>query len=287
MRKLAVWIFAGFAALWPASAGATVQVVDVDGTRYAVSVVPVDGMSASGGTALLSTIQRTNGTTEMTPIPPTRDVRHDQDPQLLLAPGAGGPVLIWSRSDGYYSQIAYSRFSGGSWSDFNLMTSGPRDHIRPRTGVDSAGRGYLVWVEPAAAGSVYYATFDPATGNLMMSPRDLMRELVRASPPEWLTPDRAPRRVGSPTVPGPAPEGGNDAPAVPPTTKHSQPPDGELSLTPSCSKAMAAVVNQQAMAIGLLEGGIVLRYYRSVIPVGAPIEYVPLFLQSLLNQNCP
>ena len=88
--------------------------------------------------------------------------------------------------------------------------------------------------------------------------------------------------------PGILPEGGNDAPVVPPanTQKLNEPVNGTVTLSPTCTKAVAAISRNRALWIGVLQNGVILNYYRSVVPAGAPDNYVPLLLQSLLNQHC-
>lgn len=289
MRKKAELPTLALAALFLVpSAWATVNVVDADGTEFRVEVVGVTGSSCPDATALNYTVLPASGSAESGLVDPTQDPWRDQNPVLFVTPGVQGPVLLWERNDGVYDQIAYSRFMGGTWTDFKYLTSGPRDHVRFQTGVDSAGRGYVLWVEPDDIGRVMFATFDPATGNLMMSARNLFQALLPHSPPVWLTAERPLRPASRPGIIVPKPEGGNDGPAVPPVggNKDSWLPGGDISLAPTCPKAAAAVVRQNALWIGILEGGVVLNYYRSVIPAGAGDDYVKLLLETLLSQHC-
>ena len=288
MRKKAELLTLALAALFLVPcAWATVNVVDADGTEFRVEVVGVNGSSCPDATALNYTVLPASGSAESGLVDPTQDPWRDRDPVLFVTPGIQGPILLWERNDGAYDQIAYSHFTGEAWTDFKYLTSGPRDHVRFQTGVDSTGRGYVLWVEPDDVGRVMFATFDPATGNLIMSARDLFQELVRRSPPVWLTAERPLRPASRPGTIVPTPDGGNDGPAVPPTgNKHSELPGGDISLAPSCPKAAAALVREKALWIGILEGGVVLNYYRSVIPAGAGDVYVKLLLVTLLGQHC-
>jgi hypothetical protein len=59
-----------------------------------------------------------------------------------------------------------------------------------------------------------------------------------------------------------------------------------VTLSPICTKVVAAISQNRALWIGVLQNGVVLNYYRSVVPVGAPDNYISLLLESLLNQNC-
>jgi len=294
--KKARWIPPLLAALFLVPwAWAANQVVGVDGTVYTVGVVEMEAGAPPGSTALTYSVLHPGGQVETGLVSPTEDLLADGEPSLVLPPGGGGPFLIWTRSDGAYDQVAYSRYAGTLWAEMQYLTSGARDHLHPQFGVDSHGTAYIVWVEPAGAGSIMVATFDPLTGILLSSPRDLLRELVRHSPPEWLSPERGPRTVGgrpSDFSPGPVPEGGNDTPAIPPCSnnntscKKESDPWGGVTLSPACPLAVAAVVKNRALSIGVLENGVVLKYYRSVVPVGAPEGYVAMLLQSLLDQHC-
>jgi len=296
MTKTAPWILLLLAALFfVPPAWARSQVVGLDGTVYSVEVVQNQGEAQPGWTALSFSVLRPDGPAESGIVISTEDSRADRDPSLVLAPGADVPFLVWTRHDGLSDQIAYSHYQGNAWGGPRYLTTGAGDHVNPQAGVDGNGVAYVVWVEPAGAGSVMFATFDPSTGNLFSGPRDLFHELVRHSPAEWLTPGRGSKtHGGDPTDlgPWPVPEGGNDTPAIPPcssTNTNNCKKDsisGGVILGPSCTKAAAAVVRTRGIWIGVLENGEVLAYYRSVIPAGAPEEYVALLLQTLLNQHC-
>jgi hypothetical protein len=296
MKKKAPWILPLLAALFLVPpAWAKSQVVGLDGTVHSVEVAQIQGEAQPGSTALSFSVLRPNGTAQSGVVSSTEDLRADRDPSLELAPGGDGPFLVWTRHDGLSDQIAYSRYRGNAWDEPRYLTSDAKDHVNPQVGVDGNGMAYVVWVEPAGGGSVMFATFDPHTGDLFSSPRDLFRELVRHSPAVWLTPERGPIMLGGrPTDigPVPAPEGGNDTPAIPPcsntntTNCKKDSLSGGVFLGPSCTKAAAAVVRTRGIWIGVLENGEVLAYYRSVIPAGAPEGYVELLLQTLLSQHC-
>jgi len=279
------------ALLFVSSVGAAEQVVATDGTIYSVNVVELCA-AVPEATALSFSVLRANGALRKGFVAPTLDKLADQDPQLVLDPSAAGPFLVWSRNDGLNRQIAYSRFAGDAWADFKFLTWGAGDHVHPAAGVDSHGTGYVVWVEPSGSGSVVFATFDPGTGRLLTAPRDLLLELVRHSPPEILS--VGPVRPVGPSSPDIVPDGGSDVPNIPPGSsnnkKSSPPPQGPgggvLTVTPTCSKAAAAVVKERALWIGVFEGGVVIKYYRSTIPQGAPDDYVSKLLQGLLDRHC-
>ena len=288
MRKYAHWILTLAAGLllvsqsWAAS-----EVVSPDGTLYSVKVVQAPGSLSANATALRYS-RSLNGIEVGGIISPTADSAADRDPTLLPASGTHGPILIWSRSHGPFDQLAYSRFDGAGWTHPTFLTNTPRNHVRPQAGVDASGTGYLVWVETGGNASVMLATFDPLTGNLISSPRDFFLELVRHSPPQWLSQDvLLPRSHGRKTdEPGILPDGADEIPVVPPGKKLGEPVDGTVTLSPICTKAVAAISRNRALWIGVLQNGVVLNYYRSVVPEGAPDNYISLLLESLLNQNC-
>jgi len=292
MRKYAQWMLISAAALlFVSQSWATVQVVDADGTLYSVDVVPAPGGHSPSATALRYSKISLGGAQAGGVISPTQDSASDRDPFLMQVSGAPGPVLIWSRNSGAFDQIAYSRHDGLGWTRPTYLTNSPRDHSRPQAGVDASGTGYVLWVETGGSASVMLATFDPLTGNLLSSPRDFFMELVRHSPPQWLSQDLLlPRDHGRPQESdlNIQPDGGNDAPVVPPASnpKLGEPVGGTVTLSPTCTKAVAAISRNRALWIGVLQNGVVLNYYRSVIPEGAPDNYVSLLLQSLLNQHC-
>ena len=293
--KKARWIMPLMAALFLVPcAWAANQVVGVDGTVYSVSVV--EAGCEPGATALAYSVLHPDGSLEEGLIPPTEDLYADREPGLVLPPGGNGPFLIWTRNDGGSDQVAHSRYTGTGWTGMEYLTSGARDHVHPQAGVSSHGTATILWLEPAGTGSIVFATFDPLTGGLLSSPRNLLQELVRHAPPEWLGPRRGARPVGgapSERDPGFSTEGGNDTPAIPPCSssgsnckKDSLEPSGGVVLDPACPLAVAAVVKNRSLSIGVLENGEVVKYYRSVIPTGAPEGYVGMLLRSLLDQHC-
>lgn len=288
MRSIARWGFVAAAALlFVSNTGATVMVVDVDGTSYSVDVVEAPGSTSEDSTALELTLTNASGT-QISLIAPTQDHEADRDPFLMLVPGSPGPVLIWSRRNGQYDQIAYSKFENQQWSSVEYLTSSPRHHVMPQAGVDAFGTGYVVWTELGRNGSAMLATFDPLSGNLESSPRDLFRELVRNSPAQHLPathfPAPSPKAGGRgrPNAGGISPDGVGDVPAVPPAVTTN----GALMVAPVCDHAVAAVAKNRSLWIGVLQHGTVQKYYRAVIPEGAPGDYLPELLQTLLEQNC-
>jgi hypothetical protein len=164
------------------------------------------------------------------------------------------------------------------------------DHRFPQGGIDAWGTGYVIWVEMDGSGSVMLATFDPLTGNLLSSPRDLFRELVRHSPPQWLAshssashPVQTRSGLANPDI---FPDGGTDSPVVPPAHSDGTPVGGTVVLSPACNKIVAAVERNRGLWIGVLQNGVVLEYYRATIPMDAPADYTSQLLSGLLERHC-
>jgi len=295
MMKKAQWILPLLAALFLVPcAGATEKVVSADGTVYTIEVVQTGGSSPEG-TALAYTILHPGGTTDAGTVSPTEDHWGDREPTLVVSPEIAGPLLVWTRNDGLYDQIAYSRFDGNTWSQLKYLTSGARDHANPRVALDSHGLATLAWVEQTERKAVMIGTFDPFTGDVLMAPKDLLGELIRSSTPQWLggAPASTPI-VGGRSAnggPWPSPDGGNDTPAIPPcsngnTTNCKKDSIPVVGWNPACPRIAAAIVRSNSMAIGLLDGGTVLRYYRAPIPAGAPPEYASMLLHTILEVHC-
>jgi hypothetical protein len=102
-------------------------------------------------------------------VPPTADAARDSAP-FLAVDDAGSAVLVWSRFDGSFRKIAYTRFAGGQWTDFHYLTFGAGDDNHPRIGVSSP-LSYLFFQN--GSGGYQYALIDLRAGRLLAPPRDL------------------------------------------------------------------------------------------------------------------
>src|SRR5262245_53533527 len=132
MRKYAQWILISAAVLlFVPQSWAADRVVEPDGTMYSVDVIQAPGGHSPSATALRYTRSSLNGT-ESGWVSPTQDSAADRDPTLLQVSGAAGPILIWSRSNGPFDQLAYSRFDGAQWTHPTFLTNTPHDHLRPQ-----------------------------------------------------------------------------------------------------------------------------------------------------------
>jgi hypothetical protein len=297
MMKKARWILPFAAALFVVSfAGAAELVVDARGTIYTVEVVQALGETSPDATALSFTILRPARPVITGTIPSTEDSGSDREPQLVLSPAVKGPFLVWTRNDGLYDQIVYSRLEGSGWGPPRYLTFGARDHVRPQVGVDGHGTATLAWVEPSGAGAVMFGIFDPSTGNLLAAPKNLLREMNRKLSPERLRAEQDSRTMGgrySITGAWPLPTGGNDTPAIPPchlggaiNCRNFSWPNSGVAADPTCGQTAVGVVWDNILSIGVLDGGVLVKHYRTMVPAGAPPEYAATQLRSILRERC-
>jgi hypothetical protein len=100
-------------------------------------------------------------------VPSTADAAADSSPFLALD-STGSAVLVWSRFDGAFWKIAYTRFSGNAWTNFHFLTFGSGDDIEPRIGTTSMG-SYLYYC--SYPDRYLYAPVELVTGNLFAAPR--------------------------------------------------------------------------------------------------------------------
>ena len=152
----------------PASAAAPRSVRAGDGSL--VSVWEERGRAGPGRTGGNSSIAYSvtdAAGTRVGTVSPTGDAGRDSAPFLALD-GSGSPVLLWSRFDGVYRKIAFSRFTAGAWTGFRFVTFGPGDDELPLVGVGQDGSYLFFVVQPDR---YYYAPIELATGLLIGPPR--------------------------------------------------------------------------------------------------------------------
>ena len=100
-------------------------------------------------------------------VAPTGDTARDSSPFLALD-DAGAPVLVWSRFDGVYNKIAYTRYAGGDWTDFHYLTFGSGDDLLPLIATTASG-SYLFYT--GSSDRYFFAPLDLASGRLFAPPR--------------------------------------------------------------------------------------------------------------------
>lgn len=148
-----------------------------------------------GSSSLAYSVTDSFGTRTGT-VPPTGDAGRDAAP-FLASDADGSLVLLWSRFDGVYRKIAFSRFTDGMWTGFRFVTFGPGDDDLPLFGAGQDGSYLYYVVQP---NHFYYAPIDLSTGLLIGPPRGIdVAALARQKP-----------RLTSPG--GPSLQGGTDAP---------------------------------------------------------------------------
>ncbi len=215
-------------AVSPLTAASSVQTAD--GRTITVWVAPsgapgarsgLDPFAPAAGGIAFSIVGP--GESRLGIISPTEDSLDDSSPFIVLDPQTGGPVVVWSRSDGVSRKIAYVRFEEGDWRDVHFLTFGRRDHILPRIGV-SRGGATLFWAQ--MNGLYMHAPVDLTAGNLHASPRAIP---LGFAPPAGGRPFRG-STIGGKRYEVDA-EGGSDVPTVigrcysVPEACSGQPPD--------------------------------------------------------------
>ena len=195
----------------PLTAAASVQTAD--GRTITVWVVPsaapgarsgLDPFAPAAGGIAFSIVGPAESRLGI--ISPTEDALDDSSPFLVIDPQTGGPVVVWSRSDGVSRKIAYARFEEGDWRDVHSLTFGRRDHVLPRIGISRDG-ATLFWAQ--MDGLYMHAPVDLTAGNRHASPRAI---------PLGIAPPAGRRPRGGGAIGGRRnevePEGGADVPTV-------------------------------------------------------------------------
>jgi len=124
-------------------------------------------------------------------VPPTADAARDSAP-FLSTDVTGSIVLVWSRLDGPYQKIAYTRFSGGAWTNFHYLTFGPGDDDQPRIGTGMTG-SFLFYL--TRTDNYQYVPLDLVAGRLFAAPRSIDLGSARGD-------IAAPRQTGSAATQG-------------------------------------------------------------------------------------
>ena len=124
-------------------------------------------------------------------VAPTGDTARDSSPFLALD-DAGAPVLVWSRFDGVYNKIAYTRYAGGDWTDFHYLTFGSGDDLLPLIATTASG-SYLFYT--GSSDRYFFAPLDLASGRLFAPPRQIDLGV-------WHRPAPVPVAPGGPSLRG-------------------------------------------------------------------------------------
>lgn len=148
-----------------------------------------------GSSSIAFSVTDASGTRTGT-VPPTGDAGRDAAP-FLASDGNGSLVLLWSRFDGVYRKIAFSRFTDGMWTGFRFVTFGPGDDDLPLFGAGQDGSYLYYVVQP---NHFYYAPIDLSTGLLIGPPRGIDVAALARQKPRLINP-------GAPSL-----QGGTDAP---------------------------------------------------------------------------
>jgi hypothetical protein len=142
----------------------------MSGDGKLVSVWEERGRANPGRDAVVSSIAFSvtdaSGTRVGT-VPPTGDAARDSAP-FLATDGSGSLVLVWSRFDGVYRKIAFSRFTDDAWTNFRFLTFGPGNDDLPLFAAGQDGSFLFYVVQPSR---FFYAPIDLASGVLFGPPR--------------------------------------------------------------------------------------------------------------------
>jgi hypothetical protein len=121
-------------------------------------------------------------------VPPTGDAARDSAP-FLAKDGSGSLVLVWSRFDGVYRKIAFSRFTDGAWTNFRFLTFGPEDDDLPLFAAGQDGSFLFYVVQP---NRFFYAPIDLDAGVLIGPPRAIDVAGLGRQRPRLRSPGNAP-----------------------------------------------------------------------------------------------
>jgi hypothetical protein len=152
---------------------------------------------AGGNSSIAFSVTDASGTRTGT-VPPTGDPGRDAAP-FLASDADGSLVLLWSRFDGVYRKIAFSRFTNGAWTGFRFVTFGPGDDDLPLFGAGQDASFLYYVVQP---NRFFYAPIDLSSGLLIGPPRAIDVAGLARQKPRLLSP-------GAPSL-----QGGTDAPVI-------------------------------------------------------------------------
>jgi len=134
----------------------------------------------------------------------TEDAAPDRTPRLILEPRSRTVALVWSRWDGVYQKIAYSRFESGAWTGMHYLSFGPGDDIEPRL-ARARNDAFVFWLSES---KYIAAPLEISTGRLLAVPKPMpmrgawtpaLREDDRGVPNNAIVP---PNGRSSPATPG-------------------------------------------------------------------------------------
>ncbi|MDQ7005991.1 MAG: hypothetical protein Q9Q40_02040 [Acidobacteriota bacterium] len=69
----------------------------------------------------------------------------DYGPSFAIDPVTGDPEVAWAWWDGNDYEIALSRWTGGSWSPWEILTDNAVDDLEPALTIDAAGTRRVSW----------------------------------------------------------------------------------------------------------------------------------------------
>lgn len=173
--KLARALLAVFVVLVAGAAPvrAATQTMANDGTVHRIDVDPWVSLGKPSGTALRHTRQAPDGSTVSAWIPGTDDAAIDRDPAIVVEPGTGAVVVVWSRLEGGGYNLFAARWSGGAWSAPRALLPSQPDRTKPQVRVTER-YVHVLWTQSGGSGASFgRAVIDAASLDVAYGPEPL------------------------------------------------------------------------------------------------------------------
>jgi len=139
------------------------SVVDMKGRL--ISVEAATAITTEGTTVSVLKIRQNakDGRASEEIVPETGDAQADLAPQILLDPGSGDLVLLWTRFDGHRMALAAARRdASGAWSSLTYLDTGKAEPAEPEVTLDASSRLHVLWkiAVPKAGPELRHRAFD-------------------------------------------------------------------------------------------------------------------------------
>jgi hypothetical protein len=125
---------------------ASSTVVDMKGKL--ISVEAATAITTEGTTVSVIKVRQNDkaGRSSEEIVPETADAQADLAPQILLDPGSGDLILLWSRFDGRRMALAGSRRdASGAWTPLTYLDTGKEEPTDPQIALDASARLHVLW----------------------------------------------------------------------------------------------------------------------------------------------
>ncbi len=91
---------------------------------------------------------------------PEGDWNHDGLPSFDIDPKTGYPSVVWAWFDGTDYEIALARWTGESWSTWQILTDNETDDLDPSVTFGDDGKTHVSWWRPGVFDQVWYIEGD-------------------------------------------------------------------------------------------------------------------------------